>query len=159
MGYPYAHYEWRQKAVDAVDTQPPGENIARIRSVLGYTVTDVAGLLGVSRQAIYDWQAGKAIGPQNAARLSEVTRAADAIAREGVALTLRAMRRPIRDGKNFFELVRGGDSAEDSARRLIELVRGETREREALQTRLARRARPGREAFEDIGSPMLDEKA
>jgi transcriptional regulator with XRE-family HTH domain len=158
MGYPYAQYESRHKALEAFSSQMPVENIARIRSVLGCTVTDVAGMLGVSRQAIYDWQAGKAIAPENASRLSQLTRAANIIARESLALTPRVLRRPIRDGKNFFELVREGGSAEGEAGRLVEIVRGEARERETLKKRLAGRARPVREAFEDIGSPMLEEK-
>jgi transcriptional regulator with XRE-family HTH domain len=158
MGYPYAPYESRHKALEAFASQTPVENITRIRSVLGCTVTDVAGMLGVSRQAIYDWQAGKAIAAENASRLSELTRAADSIAGESLALTPRVLRRPIRDGKNFFELVREGGSAEGAAGRLVEIVRGEARERETLKKRLAGRARPVREAFEDIGSPMLEEK-
>jgi transcriptional regulator with XRE-family HTH domain len=157
MGYPYAHYESRQKAPDAVASQTPAENIAHVRSVLGCTVTDVAVLLGVSRQAIYDWQAGKAVGAENVARLCELTRAADVIAGEGLEMTPRVLRRSIQGGKNFFELVRE-EGSEDAAHRLADIVRGEARERESLRKRLAGRARPGREAFDDIGSPMLEEK-
>src|SRR5690349_12147919 len=51
-GYPYAHYEARLKAFDVIEPHRPAEDIARIRSILGCTVTDMAGLLGVSRQAI-----------------------------------------------------------------------------------------------------------
>jgi len=158
MGYPYAPYESRHKALEAVASQMPVENIARIRGVMGCTVTDVAVMLGVSRQAIYDWQAGKAMAPENASRLSALTRAADIIAGESLARTPRLLHRSIRAGKNFFELVREGGSAEGAASRLVEIVHGEARERETLKKRLAGRARPVREAFEDIGSPMLEEK-
>lgn len=158
MGYPYAVYESRHKALEAFASETPVENIVRIRGVLGCTVTDMARMIGVSRQAIYDWRAGKAIAPENASRLSELTRAADIIAGEGPAVTPRVLRRPIREGKNFFELVREGGSAAVAADRLVEIVRVEASERETLKKRLAGRARPVREAFEDIGSPMLEEK-
>jgi len=134
------------------------ENISRIRAVLNPTVTDLARILKVSRQAIYDWQAGKPIAAENAARLAELVRAADLFAVEGLRGTSQAMRRPIKNGKNFFELVEGGSPADTAARRLIEIVRSEFRQREALRNRLAGRKRPSREAFGEIGAPMLDEK-
>ena len=43
-------------------------------------------------------------------------------------------------------------------RRLVEIVRTETRQRQALEKRLAGRKRPAREAFEEVGAPMLDER-
>jgi hypothetical protein len=61
-GYPYAIYDSSQKAVDVIASQTPAENLEHIRAVLRPTVTDLASVLGVSRQAIYDWQSGKAIG-------------------------------------------------------------------------------------------------
>jgi hypothetical protein len=68
------------------------------------------------------------------------------------------MRRPIANGRNFFEAIRDGGSAERAARTLIEIVRRELNQRETLKSRLADRARPGQEDFRDLGAPMLDEK-
>jgi transcriptional regulator with XRE-family HTH domain len=157
-GYPYAIYDSSQKVADVVTSQTPAENLEHIRAVLRPTVTDLAGVLGVSRQAIYDWQAGKAIAPENASRLSNLARAADVFAIEGLTVTSQVLRRPIRNGKNFFDLVREGSFADSTARKLVEIVRRESGQREALKNRLAGRTRPAREAFEEIGAPMLDEK-
>jgi predicted transcriptional regulator len=158
MGYPFAHYEWPGRVADAIVGPTAVENISRIRAVLNPAVTDLASILKVSRQAIYDWQAGKPITAENAAKLSELASAVDLFAVEGLTATSRAMRRPIKNGKNFFELVQEGHPADTVARSLIEIVRSEFLQREALRNRLAARKRPSREAFGEIGAPMLDEK-
>ena len=158
MGYPFIGYEWSGRVTDAIVGPNVIENISRIRAVLNPTVTDLAGILQVSRQAIYDWQAGKPVAAENAARLSELAKAADLFAVEGLRGTSQAMRRPIKNGKNFFELVKEGSPADSAARGLIEIVRSEFGQREALRKRLAGRKRPSREVFGEMGAPMLDEK-
>lgn len=158
MGYPLGGYEWSGGAEDAIVGPTVVENISRIRTVLNPTVTDLASILKVSRQAIYDWQAGKPIAAENAARLSELARAADLFAVEGLRGTSQALRRPIKNGKNFFKLIEEGTPADSAARSLIEIVRREFRQREALRNRLAGRKRPSREALGEMGAPMLDEK-
>jgi len=136
----------------------PADNLEHIRTVLRPSVTDLARALGVSRQAIYDWQAGRPIAAENVARLQDIARAADLFAREGLQATAHVMRRSIIDGKNFFEIIRDGGSAETAARMLIEITRRELKQRDNLRSRLANRARPPREDFRDLGAPMLDEK-
>jgi predicted transcriptional regulator len=136
----------------------PVENLEHIRSILNPTVTDMAELLRVSRQAIYDWQAGKPIATENALRLADLAQAADVFAVEGLRGSAEVLRRPIRNRKNFFALVGEGGSAENAARTLVEIVRTEARQRQALQKRLAGRKRPARKAFEEVGTPMLDER-
>jgi transcriptional regulator with XRE-family HTH domain len=158
MGYPFVGYEWSGRVASAGAGPTIIENISRIRAILNPTVTDLAGILQVSRQAIYDWQAGKPIAEENAARLAELVKAADLFAVEGLRGTSQAMRRPIKDGKNFFELIKDGSPADTAARGLIEIVRSEFRQREALRKRLAGRKRPSRDVFGDIGAPMLNEK-
>jgi transcriptional regulator with XRE-family HTH domain len=93
----------------------PVENLEHIRSILNPTVTDMAELLRVSRQAIYDWQAGKPIATENALRLADLAQAADVFAVEGLRGSAEVLRRPIRNRKNFFALVGEGGSAENAA--------------------------------------------
>jgi transcriptional regulator with XRE-family HTH domain len=157
-GYPFALYDSASRVADAIAARTPVENLEHIRSVLNPTVTDIAELLRVSRQAIYDWQAGKPITSENALRLADLAEAADVFAVEGLRGTSEALRRPIRDGKSFFSLVGEDGSAESAARMLVDIVRTETRQRQALEKRLAGRKRLPREAFEDVGTPMLDER-
>jgi transcriptional regulator with XRE-family HTH domain len=135
----------------------PADSLAFIRTILRPSVSDLAKALGVSRQAVYDWQAGRPIAAGNVARIEDVARAAEIFAREGLQATPQLMRRTIVGGKNFFEILREGGSAESSARTLIDIVRRELNQRQSLQARLAKRPRPARDEFQDAGTPMLDE--
>jgi hypothetical protein len=157
-GYPFLAYDPRPELRIPPTAASPAENLEHIRSVLRPSVTDLAKALGVSRQAIYDWQAGKPIATENAARINDIARAADLFAREGLQATAHAMHRPISNGKNLFEIIRDGGSAETAARTLIDIVRRELKQREILESRLAKRTRPALEDFRDLGAPMLDEK-
>jgi len=157
-GYAFVAYSPDRESPATSRASSPADNLEYIRTVLRTSVTDLARALGVSRQAIYDWQAGRPIAAENVARLQDIARAADLFAREGLQATAHVMRRPIANGKNLFDLVRDGGSAETAARTLIDVVRRELRQRENLKSRLAKRARPTREDFRDLGAPMLDEK-
>lgn len=136
----------------------PADDLDHIRKVLRPSVTDLAKSLGVSRQAIYDWQAGRQIAAENVARLQDLARAADLFAQEGLEATAHVVRRPITNGKNLFDIIRDGGSAEAAARTLVNIVRRELQQRERLKERLTNRARPTRDDFQDVGAPMLDEK-
>ena len=116
----------------------PADDLEHIRTVLRPNVTDLAKALGVSRQAIYDWQAGRPIAAENVARLQDIARAADLFAREGLEATAHVLRRPITKGKNLFDIIRDGGSAEAAARTLIDIVRRELKQREYLMARLAK---------------------
>jgi hypothetical protein len=157
-GYPFAYYDSATRVADAIAPRSPIENLEHIRSVLSPTVTQMAELLRVSRQAIYDWQAGKPIAGENTLRLADLARGADVLAVEGLRGTAEVLRRSIRNGKSFFALVAEGGSAESAARTLVEIVRTEARQRQAIKERLAGRKRPTREAFEELGAAMLDER-
>ena len=123
-------------------------DISRIREVLKLSVTDLANLFNVSRQAIYDWQSGKTVAPENAEKLSSLARAADTIAAE-VPNPVFAIRRKLAGGKTFAELVKSGEDAEGAALTLISLLRRESEQKSRLNARLA-----GREDRK-IGSAVL----
>jgi len=158
-GYWIAPFEWSRCFAEAILGATVTEKLARIREVLGPTMTDLAVLLRVSRQAVYDWQEGKEITAENLQRVEGLAKAADVLAVEGLRGTSSALRRPIKSGKAFFQLVKAGASAEDAARSLVRMLRVEAGQREALQKRLAgRKRRPSREVFEDFGVPTLNEE-
>lgn len=156
-GYAYARYNVPDNG-ESEDTRTPAEDLAHIRAILRPTITELACVLGVSRQAVYDWQSDKPITAENAARLADLARAADVFAKEGLKTTSQILRRKITSDKNLLDIVQTGGSAEEAARRLIDIVRRELRQREALSVSLASRIRPPRKAFEDVGAPMLSEE-
>lgn len=158
-GYRITLYERSRRFAEAIIGATVTEKITRIREILGPTMTDLAALLGVSRQAVYDWQDGKKISAENLERVEELAKAANVLAVGGLRGTSSALRRPIRGGKTFFQLVKQGASSEDAARALVRILRVEADQRESLQKRLGGRKRhPSREVFEDFGVPLLNEE-
>lgn len=156
MGYRLAQYDVADPFGRKVDQPAPAENLERILSVLGPTTVELARALKVSRQAIYDWRSGASITAENAARLTDLARAADVFAAEGLTTTHQILRRQIA-GRSFFDRVREGESAEDAARLLLKVTRRELEQRRALADRL--KGRPSRVlSLDDIGTPYASEQ-
>jgi transcriptional regulator with XRE-family HTH domain len=155
-GYLVARYDVPSTSNHAVFGLSPADNLARIRSILNPTMTELARVLNVSRQAIYDWQSGGSITAENAAKLADLARAADVFAAEGLTTTHQILRRQFA-GRSFFDKVRVGEPAEDAARLLLKIVRRELEQRQALANRLKGRTRPAISP-DDIGTPHVSEQ-
>ena len=134
------------------------ENLVRVREVLKPTITELARLFGVSRQAVYDWQAGKSMAPGNAAKLDDLAKAADAIALTGTESSSQLLRRKIVDGKSLLDVVREGGSATHAAKIVAQTLYREAKQRKQLALRLAGRAKPN-VSHDEFGIPMLDERS
>lgn len=160
-GYKFIQFESVPSAMglaaqeDIVRT--PAENLARIREILKPTITELAHLFGVSRQAVYDWQAGKSTAPENAAKLDDLAKAADVLALTGIEGSAQLLRRKITGGKSLLDLIREGGSAAKFAQALAQTVGREAEQREQLALRLAGRAKPI-VPNDDYGVPMLNER-
>src|SRR5689334_5913686 len=83
-GYAFASYDVRFADEVPSSERGPSENTRRIREVFKFTVTEMATLFGVSRQAIYDWQSGKPVAVENVNKLRELANAADRFASANV---------------------------------------------------------------------------
>lgn len=104
------------------------ENLAWIRKVLKPTITELAHIFGVSRQAVYDWQAGKPTAPENAARLDDLAKAADALVLSGITSSSQLLRRKIAGGKSLRGVVRKGGSAANAAQALAQTLGREAKQ-------------------------------
>lgn len=138
-----------------VGVRLPVDNLKTIRATFKPSISDLANLLGVSRQALYNWMAGGRPSLQSANRLEDLSKAADLVAAHGLNSPY-LLRRKIREGKSLMEIVRDGGSAQDAARTLIRIVEKEATQREQLKRDFAGRKPPKLES-EDFGVPMLDE--
>ena len=134
------------------------ENLARIREILKPTITELANLFGVSLQAVYDWQAGKPLAQENAAKLEDLAKAADVLAATGIDGSSQLLRRNIAGSKSLLDVVREGGSATSAAQMLAQTLVREAKQRERLALRLAGRAKPN-VPHDDYGVPMLDERS
>lgn len=135
------------------------EKLAHIRKLFVPAMTDLAVLFRVSRQAVYDWLNGKEIAVDNLARIDQLYKASELLYFGGIRSSSRDLRRPIRGGKNFFELVKGGDSAIEAAAALVRILRTEADQRAAVRKRFEGRKRPASHVtFEDFGMPSFNEE-
>jgi transcriptional regulator with XRE-family HTH domain len=133
----------------------PQEDLARIRAVFKPSISDIAGVFGVSRQSVYNWIAGEKPSQESVERLDDLARAADLLLADGVAGSSYLFRRKLETGKTLMDTVREGGSAQDAARSLLQIAQKETSQRETLQRRLANRTAVYDPS--EIGSPMLNE--
>ncbi len=161
-GYKFIQF---QNAPSTADLAPQedvvrtsAEDLARIREFFKPTITELANLFGVSRQAVYDWQAGKPLAHENAAKLEDLAKAADVLAATGVAGSSQLLRRKIAGSKSLLDLVREGGSATSAAQMLAQTLVREANQRERLELRLAGRVKPN-VSHDDYGVPMLDERS
>jgi transcriptional regulator with XRE-family HTH domain len=130
----------------------------RIREIFKLTITELAALFGVSRQAVYDWQSGKGISAVRADRLEEISRTADLFVGSGLSISRRTLRRKLPGGKTLFDVIREGGPVEEATRNLIQVLRHEIEQRRALDARLRNRKRAPIDQT-DLGIPALDEEA
>lgn len=161
-GYKFVQFERGPRLATEIAAQEdvirtPTENLARIRGVLKPTITELAHLFGVSRQAVYEWQSGKPAAPENAAKLDDLAKAADVLALTGIEVSAQLLRRKIAGGKSLLDVVREGGSAASVAQVLAQTLRREAKQREQLALRLAGRAKPD-VPHDDYGVPMLNER-
>lgn len=161
-GYKFVQFERippaTQIAVQEDIVRTAAENLARIREILKPTITELAHLFGVSRQAVYDWQAGKPTAPENAAKLDDLAKAADALALTGIEGSSQLLRRKIAKSKSLLDVVREGGSAASAAQVLAQTLGREAKQREQLALRLAGRAKPN-VPHDEYGIPMVDERS
>ena len=136
----------------------PAQDLARVREVFNPAVLELANLFGVSRQAVYDWQAGAQPALQAAARLATLARTADVFANAQVAVDAKTLRRKVAGGGTLLDAVLKDEDAAQVARSLLSTLRREAAQRERLTRQLAGRKR-GAVNIDDYGSPAVSEDA
>ncbi len=153
-GYPFVHVRPSSESL-LRHLRGPDRDLAQIRAVFKPSISDIAGIFGVSRQSVYNWIAGEKPSDESVEKLDDLARAADLFLADGVASSSYLFRRKLENGKTLMETVREGGSAQDAARSLLQIARKESSQRETLQRRLANRTAVYDPS--EIGSPMLDE--
>ncbi|EWC39743.1 hypothetical protein [Stutzerimonas stutzeri] len=134
------------------------ENLAFVRNTLKPPVTELASFFGVSRQAIYNWQAGDPISTHNEALLQQLADATTLLHREGLTGGSLIKRR-LPGGKTLLEQMQGGESGESAAKALIAMLQAESQQRSGITHRLKGRAAATSIDPSDVGAPHLDEQA
>ena len=136
----------------------PAQNLALVRGVLKPAVLELAHLFGVSRQAVYDWQAGAQPAVQAVDRLAMLARAADVFAEANVKVDAKTLRRKVSGGGTVLDAVLNGGDAEQVARSLAPTLQREAAQRQRLSQQLAGRKRVPVSA-DAYGAPAASEDA
>lgn len=133
-------------------------DIAHIRDVMKTSVSELARVFGLSRQAVHEWIKGGTLSPRNAQRLSELARAADVFAESRIEVTPPVLRRKIGGGHSLLESVKEDGKVVEQARKLVDTLSRESQHRQRLAARLAGRQKPALSP-DDFGAPHLREDA
>lgn len=133
------------------------EALSYVRTTLKPAVTELASIFGVSRQAIYNWQAGEHISEGNQALLYELAAAADRIVAHPLAGQVSAKRK-LSGGKSLFEAVANGMPGVEAAGKLIAMAEKEGAQRAAMESRLKNRNRAAVD-LASVGSPHMQDRA
>lgn len=133
-------------------------DIARIRVIMKVSVSELARVFGVSRQAVHEWIKGGALSPRNAQRLSELTQVADLFLESGIEVTPQMLRRKVGGGMSLLASVKEEGKVVEQARKLVDTLSRESQQRQRLVARLAGRQKPALTP-DDFGAPHLREDA
>lgn len=145
-----------ETAADAASAS--ARDIAHVRQVMKISVSELARVFGVSRQAVHEWIKGGALSQRNAQRLGELAQAADVLLEFGIEVTPQMLRRKIGGGTSLLESVKEDGNVIELARWLVDTLSRESQQRERLAARLAGRQKPAL-APSDFGAPHLNEDA
>jgi transcriptional regulator with XRE-family HTH domain len=128
-----------------------------IQKVLAVSISDLAFVLGVSRQAVYKWLSRGPVSDLNRERLEDLTAAANVLAPYAGSQALMLNRRRNIDGLTLVESLRSGASARVWAEEVSQLLIKGRNQRKMMDQMLAshRRSLP---ALREMGVPLLDEQ-
>ena len=131
------------------------KDLAFIRQTTNISVSELARVCGVSRQAVHDWINGGPLSPKNAQRISDLTRAIDILVVAGVDTSPQSLRRKVAGNVSVLDSVQSDGKVVDLAKQLVDTLRRESDQRKRLAERLAGRKPPRPSA--DFGAPHLIE--
>lgn len=124
----------------------PIQDIAHIREVTKISVSELARVVGVSRQAVHEWIKGGSISPKNAEQLSELTQVINIFLKSGINVTPQILRRKIENGPSILESLNREGIAVELAQTLVKTLLRESQQRQRLASRFSGR----------ISSPLTD---
>ena len=151
--------EFNDAQVATADAKCPTSNdIALIRQVMKISISELAKVFDVSRQAVHEWIKGGALSPRNAQRVAALAQVADVFLNSGIDVTPQVLRRKIEGGQSLLDSITGEGNVVEQARRLVDTLSRESQQRQRLAARLAGRQKIALSP-ESFGAPHLHEDA
>lgn len=138
------------KVAEVVD---PPQIIEKAKKVLGLSVTDLAGIVGVRRPTIYSWMKGQS-DPQSKdywEALRRITEVSSQVEKSPLSRPTRLVRRPLSTGVSLLELLRNNEEVKEEY--LTELSELDALEQERRGRKKGGEARPVGEVVSEYGRP------
>jgi len=132
------------------------KEINHVRQVTNISVSELARVCGVSRQAVHEWIKGGPLSPKNAQRISDLAQAVDVLLVAGVEPSAQALRRKVSGDASILEAVQVEGKAINLAQQLVGTLARESEQRKQLTARLTNRRSELNSA--EFGAPHLNEK-
>ncbi|MGP8185193.1 MAG: helix-turn-helix domain-containing protein [Terracidiphilus sp.] len=164
--YDLAHSTQRMSKTPYCDSSESGRDAAignagsRLRSVrtaLGLSVSDLASVLGVSRQAIYKWLAGGPISNLNHGKLEDLFGAVRTLVPFSESETWALGRRRDQAGQTLVQALKSGKTATLWAEEIANVLQDEQKQRILLDQIFSSDRAPLPVARE-LGVPVLNEQ-
>ena len=111
----------------------------RIKRVFGLSISKQAQILGVSRQAVYNWRNGEEPTGRNLETLTDLSDAAELFETAGVQVTGMLMNRPFYQGKSLLDLMEAQTPIYQPAQKLVDQIKREADEKSRLAQRFGNR--------------------
>ncbi len=133
-------------------------DILHIRQVMKVSVTELARIFGVSRQAVHDWLNGGLLSNRNAEQLSLLAKVADVFVEYDVDISPQTLRRNVGAGKSLLDTFKEGGNIIQEARLLASTLTREAKQRQRMSERLSNRIKVEL-PLSAFGLPHLNEKS
>jgi transcriptional regulator with XRE-family HTH domain len=164
--YDFARASQRLSQIPYYDISPTGRGasdrtlrsqVRVIREALAISISDLACILGVSRQAVYKWLGGGTMSDLNQERFEDISAAANILAPHSGSEGLILSRRRDTKGQTLLMALQNGTTSRAWAEDLAQLLQDENRQRSMLSQMIApnQRSLPG---ARELGVPLLDEQ-
>jgi transcriptional regulator with XRE-family HTH domain len=132
------------------------ENIEFIRKILKISTADLAILLKVSRQTIYNWKNGEPPSDRNLARIDELKNVATLLEEEGIVFSSSILKRKFMNDNSLFDIAKSDGPLLDMAHKLVSILRLEKDQRILLDKKLSKKILKTHN-YGDYANPMFDE--
>jgi transcriptional regulator with XRE-family HTH domain len=134
-----------------------GSRLRSARAVLGLSVSDLASVFGISRQAVYKWLAGGSISNLNQGKLEDLFGAVGALLPFSESGTWTLGRRRDHEGQTLVQALKSGRTARLWAAEIANVLQDEQKQRIFLNQVLSSHRAPLPVA-RDLGVPVLNEQ-
>ncbi len=119
------------------NVRSPKENLEHIRDVLNPSMSELATIVGVSRQSVYSWLRHSRISKKHDKQLLALAEAADVLANSRIEINPWLLQREIVNNQTLYQICAAGGDVVDAARQLVKVCQDEAHQRQHLDALFA----------------------